>query len=188
MCSTESTFSADPRPLGIFPTEIYRSTTYEGVNIALAFIALYFENLADAQKLQWHVSNLNQRPTRGDAQPPVCSSGLWSQSRHPNMFFELLFHWCIYFILRPALSGEDEFVILLCPLALTFLIILLPGGVATQEMERNKLYELYPSYQMYKSTTPVLFPAKFLYTHLKSMAPHFASVACAELPLYDLRE
>jgi len=168
-------------------TEVYRSTAVELVCIVSALLCLGLENRADAQKLRWHARYADapnipelQRPGRGSNIPPVCSSGLWTLSRHINIFFDLSFHWCIFFILRPI---EEPFIVV-CPLTLTLFVLFLPGGVAMHEIYRNTRFDLYPAYVLYKQETPVFFPLPGLYRAL-AIAPNFRKHVCLDLDLYD---
>jgi steroid 5-alpha reductase family enzyme len=131
----------------------YRATSTEVLSVAGAVLSLALEHLADVQKAAWHKAH-SERPGRGDAEPPVCSTGLWAWCRHPNLFFDLSFQWFVYLIVRPV----EEPLVLLFPITLTMLVLLFPGGVAWQELRRSDVYGLYPAYGRYKATTPVFFP------------------------------
>lgn len=159
---------------------IYRSTLVELTSLCAATAALFIEHAADSQKAAWFLKH-SERPGKSDMEPPVCADGLWAYSRHPNLFSELMFHWSIFCIVHPV----ESWFIIFCPLYITLCILILPGGVATQEMSRNKKYALYPSYQRYKNATPPLFPAPGLYSFLGSVAPTARRVLCCNPPLYD---
>jgi steroid 5-alpha reductase family enzyme len=192
-------------------TEAKRGTAVEFFWIASALSCIALESAADNQKILWFArysedskadpeivresANENdeempqrtkqplRRPEKGDVEPPVCSTGLWAHSRHPNLFFECLFWWCIYFIVRPTTRGETFLIV--CPVILTLGILLLPGGIITQEIERNNLYTYYASYQNYKKNTPIFFPLRGLYRFLLQTAPHFAKAVCLDLNVFN---
>jgi len=132
----------------------YRSTPVEVLAVAGALISLALEHVADKQKLAWHRAHAEQRPGRGDAEPPVCASGAWSWSRHPNLFFEITFHWFIYALVRPV----EKPLVVACPLLITAMVVALPGGVVAQEIRRNDAYGLYPAYVKYRDATTALAP------------------------------
>ena len=165
--------------------EIYRATLVELFWIIIAMVCIALEDKADVQKLNWHrhYSDL-ERPNKSDTLPPCCVDGLWAHSRHPNLFFECLFWWAIYFIVVPTTYTERYLVV--CPVLLTCGILVLPGGILTQEMQRNKDYEFYLSYQQYKRSTPVFFPLKIVHNILKHIAPHAADIFCLELTVYNV--
>jgi hypothetical protein len=160
--------------------ERYRTTVVEAVCVVLALASVGLEALSDAQKQRWHAEHARGRPGRGDAQPPVCSTGLWGLSRHPNLFFELCFHWAVFFVVRPV---EAPWVVGF-PLALTVLVQLLPGGVATQEMERSRTYAYHLAYLQYRDATPVIVPLPWVKRALDECSPRAAAVACLEMPVY----
>jgi steroid 5-alpha reductase family enzyme len=82
------------------------------------------------------------------------TSGWWHYSRNPNLFFEIVFHWGIYFIVKPV---NSPFVVF-SPLFNTLMIMYLPGGISTREKDRNKRFELYPAYVSYRDSTSPCFP------------------------------
>ena len=133
----------------------YRSTAVELLALGGAVASLALEHVADRQKQAWHAAHAESgRPGRGDAAPPVCAAGLWAWSRHPNLFFELSFHWFVYLIVRPV----EEPLVLFFPTALTVMVVAFPGGLVSQEMQRAAAYSLYPAYVHYASRTPDFFP------------------------------
>lgn len=155
--------------------EAFRSTRLEAVAVALAVACICGEMAADAQKAAWHAAH-PVRPGRGDVEPPVCASGLWAWSRHPNLFFELGFHWCIYAVVRPV----EAPALALCPATLTVLVLTSPGGVLAQEAERERAYGLYPSYMRYKDSTPAVVPVPSARRALEACSPACAEAACCE--------
>lgn len=155
----------------------YETTRAEGCAVCFAFLSIVCEYLADAEKQEWHAAHAQGgRPGRGDVRPPVCDRGWWAYSRHPNLFFELCFHWGIYVIVRPV----EEPLVVLCPLALTLLITCFPGGVLSQDVQRQALYGLYPSYARYRDSTPALVPLPPLRRALEAASPQLAALLCLE--------
>jgi len=161
--------------------EGYRTTPVELVCAVTAFASVVLEAIADTQKQEWHASNVHTgRPGRASDEPPVCAVGLWALSRHANLFFELSFHWSVFFVVRPVEAPW----IALCPLVLTALIHLMPGGIVAREMERTKLYAFHLAYLRYRDETPVLVPLPLLKGALEQCNPRAAEVLCFELPVY----
>lgn len=160
----------------------YRSTFIELSGIIMALVGLTLEAFADIQKETWHLNNPVETKAKDNPEAPVCTDGLWHYCRHPNLFGEVLFHWGIYVIVRPA----DESLVILCPVLLTIAILILPGGIVTKEQERNKQYSLYPAYQKYKKATPVFVPFDpDILLSLESCAPTFWSTACCRFAIYE---
>ena len=122
--------------------------------ITLACCALLAETLADAQKLAWHKRHKNARPGKESTQPPVCSTGLWSLSRHPNLAAEIAFHYGVYVVAAPVLPPW----VVAFPTMLALQIIFLRGGVASQEQQRNFCFSFYPAYVAYRDDTSPLWP------------------------------
>lgn len=157
-------------------SERYDTTRVEVLAMLCGVLSIVCEHFADAQKAEWHRAHSGGRPGRGDVAPPVCASGWWGYSRHPNLFFELCFHWSVYVIVRPV----EEPLVVLCPLALTALILCFPGGVLSQELERQRAYALYPSYSRYAELTPVLVPLPWAKRLLEAGSPRAGAVLCLD--------
>jgi steroid 5-alpha reductase family enzyme len=155
--------------------EAYDTTRVEQAALAGACAALCFESLADLQKAAWYARHPT-RPTKADVDPPVCTAGLWAWSRHPNLFFELFFHWCVYAIVRPV----EAPAVVICPAMLTVLVVFFPGGVCSQDAARKRLYGLYPAYVRYKEATPALIPLPLVRRCVAGCSPAAAEVACFE--------
>lgn len=107
----------------------------------LALVALTFETYADAELLAFR---------RADKTHALYTKGLWSLCRHPNMFGELLFQVCIFFLV--GLVGGT---------ALCFTgtcILFLPGGVQTLEERAKNAWGQTDEYKTYVRSTPMLLP------------------------------
>jgi len=81
----------------------------------------------------------------------LLQSGLWSLSRHPNYFGEILFWWGIYAFGYAANSGYWWTVI--GPLSITFLFIFISIPMIEKRMLTRK-----PAYAAYMKTTSMLIP------------------------------
>jgi len=110
------------------------------------------EVVADRQKRRFKA----WRKQAGANAQEFISSGLWSRSRHPNYFGEILLWFGIALIALPALVGW-QWVTLLSPL-FVYLLLTRVSGIPMLERQADKRWGDDASYQQYKKTTPVLFP------------------------------
>ena len=110
-----------------------------------------FEIIADEQKRRFRLNEEN----RGK----YISSGLWSISRHPNYFGEIVLWTGIAVMALPVMSGL-QYVSLVSPV-FGFLLIYFVSGVRLLENKADKKWGNNPEYQEYKRNTPVFLP-KFL--------------------------
>jgi len=106
------------------------------------------EVMADAQKSRFKADPGN----RGK----FIQSGLWSRSRHPNYFGEIVLWTGLMIIALPVLQGW-QWVALVSPL---FVILLLTrvSGVPLLEKKADQAWGGQPEYEAYKKQTPVLIP------------------------------
>ena len=106
------------------------------------------EATADAQKRRFRADPAN----RGR----FISTGLWSWSRHPNYFGEIVLWTGIALIALPALQGWQ----LLTLVSPVFVYVLLTriSGVPLLERKADDTWGGEPDYERYKARTPVLVP------------------------------
>ena len=111
-------------------------------------IGFLFEIISDYQKIKFknNASNKNK----------FIDSGLWSISRHPNYFGEIILWIGIYIITLPSSSGLEHLGII-SPL---FVIVLLNkvSGINLLEASADKRWGSSKEYQKYKKITPKLIP------------------------------
>lgn len=100
---------------------------------ALAFAG---EALADAQLARWKADPANRGRT--------CRAGLWSWSRHPNYFFEVLI-WVAFAL--PALGAPWGALALLAPALLLVLILFVTGIPPSEAQALRSRGEDYRAYQ-----------------------------------------
>lgn len=106
------------------------------------------EVISDGQKSKFRSKTENK--------DKFITSGIWSWSRHPNYFGEILL-WCgITIIALPVLQGW-QFITLISPI---FIIILLTqiSGVRLLELRGKKKWGENEEYQKYLRNTSVLIP------------------------------
>ena len=118
------------------------------IGFSIAIIGLIIEVVADRQKRKFRMNISN----KGE----FIKSGLWSISRHPNYFGEILIWLGISFSTLPILSGW-QFVTLISPI---FVILLLTkvSGINLLEAAADDKWALDKNYQDYKEKTSVLIP------------------------------
>ena len=119
-----------------------------GIGGIIWVIGFLFEVIADEQKRQFRKND----PNHGN----FITTGLWSLSRHPNYFGEILIWIGMAVISFPVLSGWQN-ATLISPL---FVILMLTkvSGINLLEESADKKWGNLDEYQIYKTNTPVLIP------------------------------
>ena len=111
-------------------------------------IGFAIEVAADSQK-----SRFNANP---DNKGRFIQTGLWSRSRHPNYFGEIMLWVGIAMIALPVLHGW-QWVALISPLFVTLLLTRV-SGVPLLEKKADKKWGGQDEYETYKKKTPILIP------------------------------
>jgi len=106
------------------------------------------EVVADSQK-----SRFRANP---DNKGKFIQTGLWSRSRHPNYFGEIMLWIGIAVITLPVLQGW-QWVALISPVFVTVLLTRV-SGVPLLEKKADQKWGGQADYETYKKTTPVLIP------------------------------
>jgi len=106
------------------------------------------EVVADQQKRQFKKNPKNKGR--------FIQTGLWSKSRHPNYFGEILLWTGIFIISIPTLQGW-QWVALLSPMFVCILITKV-SGVPMLEAKADKKWGGQKDYENYKANTPILIP------------------------------
>jgi len=121
-----------------------------GIGGMIWVIGFLFEVIADEQKRRFRKKDSN----RGQ----FITTGLWSISRHPNYFGEILIWIGMAVISFPVLSGW-QYATLISPL---FVILLLTkvSGINLLEESADKKWGNLDEYQTYKANTAALIPFK----------------------------
>ena len=115
------------------------------VGILIWLIGFYWQVVGDRQLAAFVAERKSKEA--------ILMTGLWSHSRHPNYFGEVLMRWGIYLVIWP-LSGSGVFHV--GPLTITLLIRYVSG---VPMLERK--YAGNEAYQAYKRQVPALFPRIF---------------------------
>ena len=121
---------------------------YLYLGLLLWLIGFSFEAIADEQKRRFRI-DINNKDS-------FIHTGLWSISRHPNYFGEILLWIGMAVIALPTLEGW-QYVTLISPF---FIYILLTrvSGVNLLEERADQKWAGNEEYEMYKKNTPVLIP------------------------------
>ena len=118
---------------------------YLGLGVFL--FGFLIELIADKQKSKF-------RSIEGNKDKFI-NTGLWSKSRHPNYFGEIILWLGISIMSISSLSGL-QYLTLVSPL-FTYLLLVYVSGVRLLEESGNKKWGHLDSYKEYVKSTPVLF-------------------------------
>jgi steroid 5-alpha reductase family enzyme len=111
-------------------------------------VGFTIEVVADAQK-----SRFSANP---DNKGKFIQAGLWSRSRHPNYFGEIMIWIGVAVIASPVFQGW-QWIALISPVFVTFLLTRV-SGVPLLEKKADKNWGGREDYESYKKKTPVLIP------------------------------
>ncbi|MBP1234477.1 steroid 5-alpha reductase family enzyme [Arthrobacter sp. PvP102] len=106
------------------------------------------EIVADNQKGRFKADSANEGK--------FISTGLWSKSRHPNYFGEIVLWIGVLLIAIPVLEGW-QWVALLSPVFVALLLIK-ASGIPLLEKKADSKWGGQADYEAYKKNTPVLIP------------------------------
>ena len=84
------------------------------------------------------------------------NTGLWTKSRHPNYFGEIVLWVGVAIVALPVLQGW-QWVALISPVFVTILITRV-SGIPMLEKRADEKWGGQPDYERYKEETPVLIP------------------------------
>ena len=118
------------------------------VGLLVWAIGFGFEVVADAQKSRFNADPANKGK--------FINTGLWSRSRHPNYFGEIVLWLGVALIALPVLQGW-QWVALISPVFVTILLTRV-SGVPLLEAKADKKWGGQKVYETYKKNTPVLIP------------------------------
>jgi len=107
-----------------------------------------FEVIADAQKSRFNAEPANKGK--------FIRTGLWSRSRHPNYFGEIVLWIGVAIIALPVLQGW-QWVALISPLFVTLLLTRI-SGIPLLAKKADAKWGGQEDYEAYKKRTPVLIP------------------------------
>ena len=111
-------------------------------------VGISIEVAADAQK-----SRFNANP---ENKGKFIQTGLWSRSRHPNYFGEIVLWVGVAVIALPVLQGW-QWIALISPIFVTLLLTRV-SGIPLLEKKADQKWGGQEDYEAYKQKTPVLIP------------------------------
>ena len=132
----------------ITTTERVGLGTVTAIGIVVWVAGIGLEATADAQKSRFRADPANKGR--------FIRSGLWSWSRHPNYFGEILLWIGVAIVALPVLRGW-QWVTLISPV-FVFLLLTRVSGVPMLEQSADERWGGEPEYESYKARTSVLLP------------------------------
>lgn len=112
------------------------------VGIILFIIGFLFESIADEQ--------LRKFKAKPESKGKLMTTGLWSWSRHPNYFGEVLQWWGIWLLVVDLPWG---WVTIISPLGVTYLILKVSGVSMLEDLMKSR-----PGYKEYAARTSEFIP------------------------------
>lgn len=119
------------------------------IGISLYLLGLIIEVVADSQKRSWQ--KLPKKKSE------FVHTGLWTISRHPNYFGEIVLWIGISLVAFNGLSGSRALIVFLSPILVSLLLVFV-SGIPSLEKKGNQQFGKSTAYQRYKKETPVLIP------------------------------
>ena len=127
-------FSNPNRPLGFFSF----------LGLAFWAIGFFFEAVGDEQLRRFKAEPENKGK--------LMTSGLWSLSRHPNYFGEILLWWGFWLI---AMEVPGSLWTIIGPLGVNYLVLYVSGVSMLEDLMRKR-----PGFAEYEKSVPKFFPWK----------------------------
>jgi steroid 5-alpha reductase family enzyme len=118
------------------------------IGLLVWVLGFSIEVAADVQKSRFSANPQNKGK--------FIQSGLWSRSRHPNYFGEIVLWVGVAVIAIPVLQGW-QWIALISPVFVTLLITRV-SGVPLLEKKADQKWGGQADYEAYKKSTPVLIP------------------------------
>ena len=142
------TFTAAAALVAITTTMRKELDLFAVLGLLVWIVGFIFEVIADSQKSRFNADPSNKGK--------FIRTGLWSRSRHPNYFGEIVLWIGIALIAAPVLQGW-QWVAMISPI---FVILLLTrvSGVPLLEKKADAKWGGQDDYEAYKKNTPVLIP------------------------------
>ena len=132
----------------ITTTEQVSLGTVTSIGLVVWALGIGLEAAADAQKSRFRADPANKGR--------FIQSGLWSWSRHPNYFGEILLWTGVAIVALPVLRGW-QWVTLISPV-FVFLLLTRVSGVPLLEKRADRRWGGEAEYEAYKARTSVLMP------------------------------
>ena len=135
--------------LEAFQQTSVRITWLSLIGLAVWLTGVCLEATADMQKYHFS-SNLANKGR-------WIHAGVWSWSRHPNYFGEILTWVGVYLFVVQSLPLSSALVAILSPLYIAGLLLFV-SGIPILEKGADKRWGAEPEYQDYKHRTSILIP------------------------------
>ena len=142
------TFTAATALVAITTTHKKELDLFAIIGVLVWVIGFAIEVMADSQKSRFSANPENKGK--------FIRTGLWSKSRHPNYFGEIMLWLGVAIIALPVLQGW-QWVALISPVFVTLLLTRV-SGVPLLENKADKKWGGQKDYEDYKKGTPVLIP------------------------------
>lgn len=142
------TFTAAAALVGITTTTRNGLDGFAIIGFLVWTFGFAFEVIADSQKSRFNADPANKGK--------FIRTGLWSRSRHPNYFGEIVLWIGVAIIAIPVLQGW-QWVAMISPLFVTLLLTRV-SGIPLLEKKADKKWGGQEDYDAYKKNTPVLIP------------------------------
>lgn len=142
------TFTAAAALVAITTTYRKELDIFAVVGFLVWIFGFAFEVIADAQK-----SRFSANP---DNKGKFIQTGLWSRSRHPNYFGEIVLWIGVAIIALPVLHGW-QWVALISPVFVALLLTRV-SGIPLLEKKADQKWGGQEDYESYKKRAPVLIP------------------------------
>ena len=140
--------TASPATIVISSTKNINNDIFLIVGLLIWSFGFIFECIADYQKFKFNSEIINKNK--------FINHGLWSISRHPNYFGEIILWIGISIISYPALSGFEH-ITLLSPF-FVYLLLTRVSGINLLEKKSDSKWGDNKEYKFYKQKTPILIP------------------------------
>lgn len=150
------TFTASAAWIAITSTNRKPPDAFALVGALVWALGFVIEVLADAQKSRFNADSANKGK--------FIHTGLWSRSRHPNYFGEIVLWIGVALIALPVLHGW-QWVAMISPLFVTLLLTRV-SGIPLLEKKADEKWGGQADYEAYKKNTPVLIPRLSRPVHL----------------------
>ncbi len=118
------------------------------IGVVVWLVGFGIEALSDQQKSAFRADPANKGT--------FITTGLWSRSRHPNYFGEVLLWVGVAIVALPALQGW-QYVTLISPV-FVYLLLTRISGLPMLERSADRKWGGQADYEAYKAATPVFFP------------------------------
>ncbi|CAI2166878.1 9917_t:CDS:10, partial [Funneliformis geosporum] len=136
---------------------------FDHIGAAIWLFGITLEVIADNQKTEFRNNPENKEK--------FIKSGLWSLSRHPNYFGEIILWYGVTLLCSPTITQVSQsnpeivrplyaYFVWLSPIFTTLMITKL-SGIPILEKSSDKKFGRLEEYQLYKERTNVLFPWHF---------------------------